>query len=77
MYLFGNASFWTSLAGHLITPHACARGKAIGLVCLLSVVVVIVITKIARSRVLGIYACCNYHELVDISEKKLLVRPSR
>ena len=25
--------------------------------------------KIARSQVLGICACCNYHELVDICEK--------
>ena len=25
--------------------------------------------KIARSQVLGICMCCNYHELVDISEK--------
>ena len=49
-------------------PHAHVQG-AIGLVCLLSVIV-IVVTKIARSRVLGIYACCNYHKLVDISEKK-------
>ena len=49
-------------------PHAHVQG-AIGLVCLLSVIV-IVVTKIARSRVLGIYACCNYHKLVDIGEKK-------
>ena len=46
----------------IITPCACTRGKAIVLsVCHLSVV-----TKIARSRVLCIYA---YHELVDICEK--------
>ena len=35
----------------LITPHACARGKAIGFVCHLSVVVS---TKIARSEDSGI-----------------------
>ena len=52
----------------LITLHTCARGKVIGFVCLSSVVVIIII-KIARSRVLGICACCNYHELVDIGEK--------
>ena len=44
-----------------------ARTKVI---CCLSVVV----TKIARSRVLGICACCNYHELVDIGEKLVSVR---
>ena len=40
-----------------VTPRACARG------CLS-----VVVTKIARSLVLGICACCNYHGLVDISE---------
>ena len=50
----------------VIIPHACARGKAIGFVCCLSSVVVM---KITRSRVLGICVCCNYHKLVDISEK--------
>ena len=54
----------------IITLRACARGKAIGFVCLSSVVVV---TKIARSRVLGICVCCNYHELVDIGEKLVSV----
>ena len=50
----------------IITPRARARGKAIGFVCrLLSVVV----TKIARSRVLAICAYCNYHGLVDVGEK--------
>ena len=34
------------------------------------------VTTIARyrSRVLRIYACCNYHELVDIDEKLASVR---
>ena len=32
-----------------------------------------VVTKIARSRVLGICACCNYHRLVDIGEKLVSV----
>ena len=44
----------------IITPRACARA--------------VVVTKIARSRVLGICACCNYHELVDIGEKLVSVR---
>ena len=60
----------------LVTPRACARGKAIGFVCCPSVVCLlsVVVTKIARSRVLGICACCNYHELVDIGEKLASVR---
>ena len=29
----------------------------------------VIIMKIARSQVLGIFACCNYYELVDIVEK--------
>ena len=33
----------------------------------------VVVTKIARSRVLAICACCNYHELVDIGEKLVSV----
>ena len=59
---------------NIITPHTYTRGKAIGFVCRLSVVVVVVVTKIARSRVLGICVCCNYHEWVDISEKLVSVR---
>ena len=54
-------------------PRAHAQGvkqSVLSVVCLLSVVV----TKIARSRVLGICACCNYHELVDIGEKLASVR---
>ena len=58
---------------NIIILCSCARGKAIGFVCDLFVVVV-VITKIARSRVLGICVCCNYHELVDIGEKLVSVR---
>ena len=48
----------------IFTPRACARGKAIGLsIC------VVISTKIARSRVLGIYACCKHNQSVDIGEK--------
>ena len=49
----------------LITPRACARGKAVGFVCLLSVVV----TKIARSPHLGIWATRKYDESVEIGDK--------
>ena len=34
-----------------------------------SSVVVVVGTKIARSRVLGICACCKHNQSVDIGEK--------
>ena len=55
----------------MTTPHACTRGKAIGFVCLS--VIVVVVMKIARSQVLGIYVCYNYHKLVDIGEKLVFV----
>ena len=53
-----------SIGMGLITLCACARGKAISLS-----VVVVVSTKIAISRVLGICVCCKHNESVDISEK--------
>ena len=56
----------------IITPHACTRGKAIGLsvvVVVIVVVVVVVGTKLARSCVLGICTCCKYNQSVDIGEK--------
>ena len=53
------------LVGHIIiTPRACARDKAI---CRRR-------HEIARSGVLSICSCCNYHELVDIGEKLVSVR---
>ena len=39
-----------------------------------SVCLSVVVTKIARSRVLGIYACCNYNESVDVGEKLVSMR---
>ena len=51
----------------IITPRACARGKACPSVVV--VVVVVVRTKITRSRVLGVCACCKHNQLVDIGEK--------
>ena len=46
------------------------RDKVIGLSVYLSIIVT---TKIAKSQVLGIYACCNYNESVDIGEKLVSV----
>ena len=37
----------------------------------MSVVVVVVGMKIARSHVLGICACCKHNQSVDISEKQV------
>ena len=45
----------------LITPRTCARDK----VCLS----VVVSMKIARSHILGIYACYKDNQSVDIDEK--------
>ena len=50
----------------IFTPRACARDKAI--VCP-PVVVVVVGTKIARSRALGICGCCKHNQSVDIGGK--------
>ena len=35
---------------------------------------IVVATQIARSRVLGICACCNYNKSVDIGEKLVSAR---
>ena len=53
------------------SPRACARGKAISFVCLS--VHRRGRAKTARSRVVGICSCYNYHELVDIGEKLVSV----
>ena len=40
----------------------------------LVVVVVVVGTKIARSRVLGVCACCKHNQSIDIGEKLVCTR---
>ena len=57
---------------NIVTPRACTKGKAIGLPGRPSVIVVG--TKIARSRVLGICACCKHKQSVDIGEKLVYMR---
>ena len=55
---------------HLL-PRTHAQGikqSVLSVICLS-----VIVTKITRSRVLHIYACCNYHELVEISEKLVSV----
>ena len=54
----------------IITPRTCARDKAVSFVCRLSSVVTM---KIARFGVLGICACCNHNESVDIGKKLVSV----
>ena len=58
---------WGSSVQVIITPRACAGVKKS------SVCRKVVTTKIAISRVLGIRACYNYNESVDIGEKLQLV----
>ena len=59
----------------MILPHAHEQGVQ-QLVCMSVVVVIVVVvgTKITRSRVLGIYACCKYNQSVDIGEKLVCTR---
>ena len=52
----------------ILTLLPCANAQGIKESVYLSVVVVVGM-KIARSRVLGIYACCKHNQLIDIDEK--------
>ena len=55
-------------------PRAHAQGVKQSVCPSVVVVVVVVSTKIARSRVLGICACCKHSQLVDIGEKLVFMR---
>ena len=57
----------------IITPCACARGKVIGRVV---IVVVVVVTKIAISRCLGTYATRKHNESVAFGKKQASNRGS-
>ena len=57
----------------LLLPRAHAQGVKQS-VCLSVVVVVVVSTKIARSRVIGICACYKHNQSVDIGEKLVCTR---
>ena len=73
VHVYTTPSFFGSLLlnglQHYYYPARMRRGKK-NRFCLS----VVVVTKIARSRILGICACCDYHELVDIGEKVVSVR---
>ena len=49
--------------------HLLPRAHAQGVKQSVCPSVVVVGTKIARSRVLGIYACCKHNQSIDIGEK--------
>ena len=52
----------------LFLPRAHAQGVKQSVCMSVVVVVVVVGTKIARSRVLGVCACCKHNISVDIGE---------
>ena len=54
-------------------PRAHAQGVKQS-VCMSVVVVVVIGTKIARSRVLGVCACYKHNQSVDIGEKMVYTR---
>ena len=56
-----------SYTRHLITPHACARGKVIGSVIV--IVVVVVNKNITRSQHLGTLATRKHGKSVEYGEK--------
>ena len=59
----------------IITPRACAQGVKQSVCPSVVVVVVVVVgTKIARSRVLGVCACYKHNQSVDIGEKIVYTR---
>ena len=60
------------LGNMVITPHACARGKVIGSVIVV-VVVVVVNKNIARSRHLGTLATRKHGKSVEYGEKLALL----
>ena len=53
----------------IFLPPAHAQGVKQSVCPSVAVVVVVVGTKIARSRVLGVYVCCKHSQSVDIGEK--------
>ena len=59
----------TEYSYRFITPRACARGKVIGRVI---VVIVVIHKKIARSWDLGTPATRKYNESVEVGEKLAL-----
>ena len=51
-----------------LLPRTYAQGIKQSVCPSVVVIVVVIGTKIARSRVLGICACCNYNQSVDNGE---------
>ena len=59
---------------HVLLPRAHAQGVKQSVCMSVVVVVVVVGTKIARSRVLGVCACCKHNQSIDIGEKLVCTR---
>ena len=57
----------------IFLPRVHAQGVKQS-VCLSVVIVVVVSIKIARSRVLGVYASCKHDQSVDTGEKLVCTR---
>ena len=53
----------------LLLPRVHAQGVKQSVLSVVCCLLSVVVTKIARSRVLAICACYNYHGLVDVGEK--------
>ena len=64
-----NARYVLHVVVLVITPHACARGKAIGSVYLSSVYLSSIITKIAISEDSGITVISKHDQIVKSAEK--------
>ena len=62
---------WTA---SLSLPRAHAQGVKQSSVVVVVVVVVVISINIARSRVLGICACCKRNQSVDIGAKLVFMR---
>ena len=61
------------LSPYKLLPRAHAQGVKQSVCPSVVIVVVVVGTKIARSRVLGIRACCKLNQSVDNGEKLVSV----
>ena len=59
---------------YILLPRAHAQGVKQSVCMSVVVVVVVVGTKIARSRVLGVCACCKHNQSIDIGEKLVYTR---
>ena len=57
------------MIGFLLRIHAQAVKQSVCLSVIIVIVIVVIGTKIARSRILGICVSCKHNQSVDIGEK--------